>query len=243
MRIPRFPLILAACAVGLAACDRALDDHALDRDHAHLVRYLADHPQVIQEAINAFQVKEEAREVALSEQAIGPNRSALERDPRDFVANPQGAITVTEFYDYRCPHCVNAAPAVLKIIKDNPDVRFVFKEYPVFGGASDTAAAAAIAVKRAGGDSLKVYAELMAARPLTNETVDKILTEHGISLASLDQPAFLQAANDQLIRTRKLAVALSVRGTPAFIIGDTMIPGERMDLVQAAIGAARTRKG
>jgi protein-disulfide isomerase len=83
----------------------------------------------------------------------------------------------------------------------------------------------------------------MSARPLTNETVDRILTEHGVALTSLDRPEFLQAANDQLIRTRKLAVVLGVKGTPAFIVGDTMVPGDRMDSVRAAISAARARKG
>jgi protein-disulfide isomerase len=241
MRAPHLLLILAACTTGLAGCDRS-DRPLEDRDRARMVTYLASHPDVIQEAINAYQVKEETRQVAQSEVAIGPNRSALERDPADFVANPAGSITVTEFYDYRCPHCVNAAPAVLKIIKDNPDVRFVFKEYPVFGATSETAAAAAIAVKRAGGDYLKVYAELMSVHPLTGEAVGHILTEHGIALASLDQPAFLQAANDQLSKTRKLALALGVQGTPAFIVGDTMVPGDRMDEVRAAINAARARK-
>jgi protein-disulfide isomerase len=246
MRLGRVPLlcavILAGGATALASCDRA--ERALDaKDNPRIVSYLASHPEVIQDAINAYQVKQEAREVAQSELAIGPNRAALEHDPLDFVANPNGAITVTEFYDYRCPHCINAAPAVLKIIKDNPDVRFVFKEFPIFGETSDTAAAAAIAVKRAGGDYLKVYAELMAARPLTTEAVGQIIKEQGITQASLGQPAFVHDANDQLIRTRKLAQVLGVHGTPAFIVGNTMIPGERMDDVRAAISVARARKG
>jgi protein-disulfide isomerase len=241
MRPARLPVVVAALlGVALSGCDRA--DRPLEaRDHARIVAYLADHPEVIKDAIGAFQVKEEARETAVSEKAIAPNRAALEHDPLDFVANPNGKITVTEFYDYRCPHCVNAAPAVLRIIKDNPDVRFVFKEFPIFGQESDTAAAAAIAVKRAGGDYLKTYAELMAARPLTNQTVERVLAESGVTQADLGKPAFVQAANDQLGRTHKLAETLGVRGTPAFFVGDTMIPGERMDALRAAIATARAK--
>jgi protein-disulfide isomerase len=241
MRPARLPFVVAVMlSAALAGCDRA--DRPLEaRDHARIVAYLADHPEVIKDAIGAFQVKEEAKETAESEKAIAPNRAALEHDPLDFVANPNGKITVTEFYDYRCPHCVNAAPAVLQLIKDNPDVRFVFKEFPIFGQTSDTAAAAAIAVKRAGGDYLKVYGELMAARPLDNAALDRILTEHGVTQASLSQPGFIQAANDQLTRTHKLAETLGVRGTPAFFVGDTMIPGERMDAVRAAIATARSK--
>src|SRR5580698_1841724 len=143
MRLVRFSLTLIACAVALAACDRS-DKAFDDRVHAYLVK----HPEVIQEAADALQKKQQIRAAAMTEAAIGQSRQALERDPRDFVANPNGKITVTEFYDYRCPHCINAAPAVLKMIKTQPDVRFVFKEFPIFGDVSEHAALGALAVKR-----------------------------------------------------------------------------------------------
>ena len=236
---PLHPLpILAACAIALAGCDRS--DKAFD---ARIHSYLLAHPEVIQEAVNALQKKEQAQASAQNQVAIGQSRPALEHDPRDFVANPNGRITLTEFYDYRCPHCVNAAPAVLKIIHDNPDVRVVFKEFPIFGADSDTAAAAAIAVKQAGGDYLGVYSDFMAARPLNAEAVQRILSAHGVDASRLRQPGFQKDASDQLLATRHLAVALGLEGTPAFIVGDTVVPGEDMDAVRAAISAARARKG
>jgi protein-disulfide isomerase len=238
MRLVRFSLTLIACAVALAACDRS-DKAFDDRVHAYLLK----HPEVIQEAADALQKKQQVRAAAMTEAAIGQGRAALERDPRDFVANPNGKITVTEFYDYRCPHCVNAAPAVVKIIHENPDVRFVFKEFPIFGADSDMAAAAAIAVKQAGGDYLGVYSDFMAARPLNLEAVQRILRAHGVDPAQLQQTAFQKEASDQLLATRKLAVSLGVEGTPAFIVGNSMIPGEDMDAVRAAINTARARKG
>lgn len=238
MRRLHLSLILAACAAMLAGCSRS--DQAFD-DRVHA--YLLAHPEVIREAVDALQAKEELRANQQSEAAVAPNRSAIERDPRDFVANPAGKITVTEFYDYRCPHCMNAAPTVLKIIKDNPDIRFVFKEYPVFGAASETAAAAAIAVKQAGGDYLGVYSEFMAARPLSVETISRVLTEHHLDPNVLSQPALQNTALDQLNATRQLAATLGLRGTPAFIVGDTIVPGDRMDAVSAAIAAARAHKG
>jgi protein-disulfide isomerase len=238
MHLARLLPLLAAGAVALAGCDNT--DRGFDeRVHAYLLR----HPEVIQEAADALQKKEQVRLAAREQSAIGQSRAALERDPRDFVANPTGKITVTEFYDYRCPHCVNAAPAVVKIIKDNPDVRFVFKEFPIFGADSDTAAAAAIAVKRQGGDYLGVYSDFMAARPLDGDAVQRIMAAHKVSIAPLQEPAFQKEASDQLLATRRLAVALGIEGTPAFVVGDTMIPGEDMDAVRAAIKAARTSKG
>ncbi|MDT9106024.1 thioredoxin domain-containing protein, partial [Escherichia coli] len=84
----------------------------------------------IQEAIGKLQDKQIAQARQQYKAVTVANRQALERDPREFVATPHGKITVTEFYDYRCAHCINAAPKVLDLIKANPDIRFVFKELP-----------------------------------------------------------------------------------------------------------------
>jgi protein-disulfide isomerase len=237
MRLPRLSLILAACAVALAGCNR--NDKAFD-DRVHA--YLLNHPEVIQEAISKLQDKQQAQVASQAKAAIGKYRAALERDPRDFVANPNGKITVTEFYDYRCPHCVNAAPAVLSIIQSNPDIRFVFKEFPIFGAPSERAAAGAIAAERGKKDYLGVYRDFMAARPLDTAAVDSILKAHGIEPATLDQDAFRKDASAQLVATRQLAGALGIDGTPAFIVGDTNIPGEDMDALRAAIAAQRAHK-
>ncbi len=238
MRLVLFAWGLAACGLTLVGCGQS-DQGFDDRVHAYLLK----HPEVIQEAADTLQKKAQLSAAAQTQAAIDQSRNALERDPRDFVANPKGSITVTEFYDYRCPHCVHAAPAVLRIIHNNPDVRFVFKEFPIFGSASDTAAAAAIAVKQSGGDYLGVYSDFMAARPLDGDAVRRILTAHGFDTARLDDQTFQKNASDQLLATRHLAATLGVEGTPAFIIGDTMVPGEDMDAVRAAIDAARGHKG
>src|SRR5579859_4911978 len=144
MKPLRLPLAVIACALALSGCSRA--DEAFD---AKVHAYLMAHPEVIQEAMQKLQEKQEAETAAHAAVAIAKSRKAIEQDPRDFVANPAGKITLTEFYDYRCPHCVNIAPGVLNLIKTNPDLRVVFKEFPIFGAASERAAAGAIAVKQA----------------------------------------------------------------------------------------------
>jgi protein-disulfide isomerase len=234
-RSSKWPAVIAGVlAVALAGCGKA--DQTFDnRVHA----YLLAHPEVVQEAIDKLQAKQDAQAAAAAKAALALNRQALEHDPRDFVANPNGKITVVEFYDYRCPHCANAAPAVVEMIQKNPDVRFVFKEFPIFGAASDRAAMAAIAVKRAGGDYVGLYRDFMAARPLNDAAIDRILAAHGVAPAVLDDPALKAAATDQLAGVRRLAIGLGIQGTPAFVIGDTLVPGEDMDAVRAAVQAAR----
>jgi protein-disulfide isomerase len=226
---------LMASALALSACDKS--DKAFDtRVHA----YLLAHPEVVQEALDKLQAKQDAEDAAKAKQALATSRQAIEHDPRDFVANPNGKITVTEFYDYRCPHCVNAAPKVVSLIQSDPDVRFVFKEFPIFGAASDRAATAAIALKRSGGDYVGLYRDFMAARPLDDAAIDRILTAHGVTPASLEDPTLKTQAAEQLADVRRLAISLGIQGTPAFVIGDTIVPGEDLDAVRAAIAAART---
>ena len=230
-------LVLAAC-IGLtvAGCGRAAEDPAFG---AKVRAYLLAHPEVIEEAVAKLQDQKQAAADAKVKLAVDKNRGAIERDPRDFVANPAGKITVTEFYDYRCPHCINAAPTVLGLIHDNPDVRFVFKEMPIFGSTSDHAARTAIALKASGGDYLGLYRQLMAARGLDDAAVDRIAQGLGLDPAKAAAPAVQLAADAQIADIRKLANTLDIDGTPTFIIGDTVVPGEDMDAVKAAIFSAR----
>ncbi len=230
-------VILGACTpspAGDKTGDKAFDDK--------VKAYILSHPEVIGEAIQKLQEKRAADDAAAQAKAsaaLPTLRAALERDPRDFTANPKGSITVTEFYDYRCPHCINAAPKVLALIHDNPDVRFVFKEMPIFGPTSEHAARAALAVKQAGGDYLGVYRTFMATRPLDNDGIDQIALRYGARPADLRSDPAAQA---QLKETSALFEKLDLGGTPAFIIGDTIVPGEDMDAVSAAIAKARPAK-
>ncbi len=236
MRLPVF-LMAATAALALAGCGKADDDKAFgERVHT----YLMAHPEVIREAVQKLQANDQAKAASESKTAIAQNRAAIERDPRDFVANPNGRVTVTEFYDYRCPHCINVAPGVLQLIAQDHDVRFVFKEMPIFGALSERAARGAMAVKQKGGDYLGVYKDFMNAKPLNDEAVDRVLKAHGIDPASIETPAAKQAGEAQISDVQSLANALGIEGTPAFVIGDTIIPGESMPLVKDAIAAQRS---
>ena len=234
MRLSRLALIFVGSALALGGCRASADDDAAFG--ARVRAYLLAHPEVLQETMVRLQQKQDAA-------AIDLNRQALERDPRDFVANPAGKVTVTEFYDYRCPHCISVAPAVLGLIRDDPNIRFVFKEMPIFGDLSDRAAAGAIAVKAAGGDNLGYYKSVMETRPLDDAALDRILKTYGVDPKKLAQPEVKAAAEDQLASVHNLAIALGVEGTPAFVVGDTLIPGEKLDDLRAAIAQAKKKAG
>jgi protein-disulfide isomerase len=237
-------LLFALAAVLLAACQRggtASDDAAFGQ---RVRAYLLAHPEVLQEASQRLEAKLNAQDAAdrrAAQQKLPSVRAGLEHDPHDFVANPLGAVTVTEFYDYRCPHCIDAAPKVIALIRQHPDVRFVFKEMPIFGPVSQHAARAALAVKKAGGDYVGLYQALMATPALDDETIDRLAVAKGARLQDI-APNASSDALAQIARNDALFNQLDLEGTPAFIVGDRMILGDDMDAVNAAIAKAKASR-
>ena len=228
----RFGLLTIALATALlAGCqDKTADDAAFGQ---RVRAYLLAHPEVLQESARRLDARLVDDEIAAERQGAArlPRlRAAVEHDGADFVAHPDGKITVTEFYDYRCPHCVNAAPRVVTLIRDHPQVRFVFKEMPIFGPLSEHAARAALAVKAAGGDYVGLYGALMATRGLDDAAIDTLARQKGV--------ISIPAANAHLATTASLFTQLGLGGTPAFIIGDTIVYGEDMGAVEAAVAKA-----
>ena len=239
---------MAAGALALAACQGAKGEDAAFG--AKVKAYLMAHPEVVREVLQNMQKKEQddqakadAEAMAKARAALPQLRAQLERDPRDFVANPDGRVTVTEFYDYRCPHCVNIAPKVLNLIRTNPQVRFVFKEMPIFGATSEHAARAALAAKAQGKDYIGLYEAFMEARPLTDAEIDRLAAAKGVDIAQMNSPQMVNAVNSQLVATAALATRLAINGTPGFIVGDEIIPGEDFDSLQAAIAKASAAHG
>lgn len=237
----------AMTALALGACQpHGADPASFD---ARVKAYLMAHPQDLRAALENMQAKEEADQAsedakadAQAKAALPALRAALERDPRDFVANPGGKVTVTEFYDYRCPHCINIAPKVVALIRAHPDVRFVFKEMPIFGPTSEHAARAALEAKAQGKDYVGLYAAMMAARPLTDDEIDRLAAAKGVNVAAMNAPATVAKDDAQMADTARLAEKLSIDGTPGFIVGDTIIHGEDYDALTAAIAQAEAGK-
>ncbi len=243
---PAILALAAALTLPLAACSQ---ESLTDREFGRKVRaYLLEHPEVLQEVSQKLQEKQQAEGVKAAAAAIEKHRRALERDPDDFVANPNGKVTVVEFYDYNCGYCKQISPEVLALIRDNPDVRFVFKEFVIFGALSERAARAALLAKDAG-RFLPVHQALMAEKPLTEEAIDRILRQNGVDPARLDDPATTARLTPKLAKVQTLAASMSrqmtqpytIEGTPAFIVGDTLVPGADIEALKAAIARARGR--
>ena len=227
-------LALALAAVSLAACQK-MDDAAFG---ARVKSYLLAHPEVLREAEVKLAENDRLAAEKASSDAIARYRGALEHDSRDLVANPDGKITVVEFFDFRCGYCKLAAPQVVDLIQKNPDVRFVFKQFPIFGEVSDTAAQIAL-TREAKAKGVQLYQVLMADHALDEAALDRHLTEVGIDPAQARKDAEHPQIARQIKDAQVLATELKIDGTPAFIVGDTMIPGADIPALKTAITIAK----
>jgi len=231
---PALPLLAAAAALSLVGCQKADDAVFGQRVRA----YLLAHPEVIREAVDKLQANEQAAAAKASTAALKTYRSQIERDPRDIVIHPAGKVTVTEFFDYRCGYCKLAAPEVVKLIDQNPDIRFVFKQFPIFGEVSDTAAKVAL-TPQGKAKAYDLYKSWMGEKALDDTLLDKDLQAAGIDPAAARKAAESPAIEQQILDTRALATNLKIEGTPAFVVGDTLIPGADIPALRAAITVAK----
>lgn len=234
MKTPTRAVLALAAILALSGCQKSADAAFGQKVRA----YLLEHPEVIEEAVQKLQEKKVAEAANLAKAGMVKHRKALEQDPRDFVANPNGKITVVEFFDYRCGYCKTSAPEILQIIRENPDVRFVFKEFPIFGEVSETAARIALTAEGKT-KALQLYKALMEDRGLDEAALDRHMVEAGLDPATVRKAAASPAITEQLDDVRTLAQALGLQGTPAFIIGDYVIPGADLDAVKAAIAKVK----
>jgi protein-disulfide isomerase len=146
---------------------------------------------------------------------------------------------VVEFFDYRCGYCKLVAPEVVKLIKENPDVRFVFKEFPIFGEVSETAARIAL-TPEGKAKGLDLYQRWMGDRALDEAALDRHLAEAGLDAAQVRKAATDPAIDAQLKDVRALAGGLGLEGTPAFVVGDYLIPGADIGAVRAALAKVKS---
>jgi protein-disulfide isomerase len=202
---------------------------------------LKSDPSILRDAVAALQAEEGSREEAAAHSAIGLSRQELLHDSRDAVAgNPSGDITIVEFYDLRCPYCRHMQPVIDQLLRQNPHLRLVLKDMPVLGAPSRLGARALLAAARQGGYA-KLFQRLMRSGPPTDESLKNDAQALGLDWSRMQRDMEDPAIQDKIDANLALARRLHIDGTPAFIVGDRLIPGEvELADLQHAIGAAHT---
>lgn len=188
---------------------------------------------------------------ALGQSAARPNpmpaelRQALERDRNGIVlGNPDGDVTLTEFFDYNCPFCKKITPTMQRLIGSDPQLRVVFREWPVFGAGSEFAARAALAALDQG-KYWQVHSSLMAMRDRAAEpSVMRVVRRVGLDEAKLREDMYSDRVEDHIARSFMLADHMGLVGTPTLIAGDEALFGDQsFDDLKALVARARKTLG
>ncbi|TDP47957.1 DsbA family protein [Zavarzinia compransoris] len=202
-------------------------DPAAKQEIREIVKdYLMEHPEVILEAVQALQDRQEQARANQAKDLIVQLREQLLRDSRDpVIGNPKGDITLVEFFDYRCGYCKQAQPILAELIKSDPKLRVVLKEFPILGPDSLVASKAAIAALAQG--KYPVFHEaLIATRgTLSDDKIMDIAKSVGLDTAKLKADMEKPEITGQISDIHGLAQRLEINGTPSFIVGDTLVPG------------------
>jgi protein-disulfide isomerase len=207
--------------------------------------YLLDHPEILVEAMDVLQQREEEAALARDTKYLTENKAKVFASANDWVGgNPQGDITLVEFMDYRCGYCRKAYSEIDDLIKADGNIRFVVKEYPILGDASMLSAQFAIALRQLHGDAAyaKAHNALMTLRgEPTPETLGRLAKDLGFEaqpvLARMKSPEVMAVIQENYA----MAEQLDITGTPAFILGDTVVRGYApLDVMRGFVSDERT---
>ncbi|MEN0076627.1 MAG: DsbA family protein [Paracraurococcus sp.] len=206
---------------------------------------LKQDPSILRDALVALEQAENQERLGAQRAAIAEHAAALFRDAEDPVkGNPQGKVTLVEFFDARCGYCKQMQPAMDALLQRQKDVRLVLKDLPILGPNSLLASRALLAAQRQGR-----YAELHEALMRLREDPAEPVLKREAERVGLDWARLRRDMDDPAIARRieantRLAGALKIQGTPALVIGDGLVPGA-VDLatLERLVGAARARQG
>jgi protein-disulfide isomerase len=204
--------------------------------------YLTKNPEVLLDALQAAEdkIKGEARDKAA--QALTTRHREIFDDPETPVGgNAKGDVSLVEFFDYRCPYCKQVEPALEALLGEDRQLRLVYKEFPVLGADSVTASRAALAAKKQGKYDAFHRAMMTLKGQINEAAVFKTAESVGLDVERLKR----DIASPEIARALKansdLAKALDISGTPAFVIGDEIVPGA-IDLASLKQMIATARK-
>ena len=206
--------------------------------------YLVEHPEVLRDAITALDAHEKAAEADARTKALASLSGPLASGPDGFaVGNPDGKVTMVEFFDYNCGYCRRSLGDLGKLIKDNPDLRIVLRDFPILSPASVEAAIVAGAAHRqfAGEKFWDFHKALLGSHgAVGKEQALAVAKDMGADMDKLAKDAADPKIRAAIQGSDSMAKELNLNGTPTFVIGDNVeIGAVGYDQLQAEIGNVR----
>ncbi len=208
--------------------------------------YLVQHPEVLQEAMRELEKRQTAAAAAQHKAAVKAHAKLLFDSPDQVtLGNPNGNVTFVEFFDYNCAYCKRAMTDMLTLMKTDPNLKVVLKEFPVLGPGSVEAARVAVAVRmQAPKRYLEFHQKLLGGRGHADEArALAVAKEMGLDVDRLKKDMKSPEVEKSLKQDFGLAEALGLNGTPSYVIGDDVIVGAvGFDALKEQINTARCGK-
>jgi protein-disulfide isomerase len=236
-----FNMVVAAVVAAVTAAGTSylvlryapLEAKSVDRARVEQIMrdYLTNNPEILVEMTNELDKRQAAEQSVQQQKAISQNADAIFRSPVSHVAgNPNGDVSVVEFFDYNCPYCRRSLPVVLKLINEDAKVRLVLKELPILSDDSVAAAKLALAANKQG-KYFEMHQKLFAEPGKADkEKALRVAKELGLDVDQLQKDAEEPDIKKALNEAKDLAQKLDLKGTPLFLIGDRIISGAPDDL-------------
>lgn len=222
----QFPAIASALLLSCAlAAPAVAADAPLSKEDVQKIvhQYIMDHPDVILDAVNQYQQKSMAEQ---QQAAVETNHEYLFKDQRSpVIGNPDGDVAIVEFFDYNCGYCKRVLPTVQELINEDKGLKVIFKDIPILGPTSETAAKWALAAQKQN-KYFEFHTALMQHNgPINDDVLSKIASTLELDVNRIKKDVESTDVLLQLERNRSLFTQMGLGGTPAFIVGDEVVPG------------------
>jgi protein-disulfide isomerase len=210
--------------------------------------YLLRHPELMQDVMSELEKRQAVAEAEKHRATVKEHSTAIFSSPRQVtLGNPQGDVTVVEFFDYNCSYCKRAMVDMLELLKGDSKLKFVLKEFPVLGEGSIQAAQVAAAVRmqdKTGKKYLEFHQKMLSGRGQADKArALAVAKEIGLDMARIEKDIAGDEVKATLEESFKLAEALGLNGTPSYVVGnDVVIGAVGVNLLKEKVNAARCGK-
>lgn len=241
----RYVKVLAAALLSLSPLSAGAQELTADEVKRLALEAIRENPQIIMEAVAILQAREEEAARSATAQVLSEQRLMLEQDPNaPVIGNPEGDVTLVEFFDYNCPYCKRAAPDVKTLLEFDDNVRIVNREWPILGEGSVFAARAALAARNQGKYEEFHWAMMELNGRAEEASVLRVAAGLGIDIDRLKADMQSEDVEEHIQTSMNLASLLGFNGTPSWVIGDNLVPGlVAIDELQRLIEETRTQAG
>ena len=220
--------LLTPVMLSSAAAAEALSPAQKGEVEALIQQYIMDHPEVIVQALQTMQARQEAEAAERQQKAIAALKSTLLADSRNPSTGPVDAdVTIIEFFDYQCGYCKKVLPEVAAVLQGDPKVRMIWVDWPILGPMSVVAAQAASAVHKLKPEAYSAFHQtIMGERGrLTEDKIFQAVAGLGLDVADVRKAMGSDDVQAHLAANHAIASQLGITGTPFFLVGDTAVPG------------------